>query len=129
MLMLGFTPTWTLACEVWQGVDLASYESEVQELESRRMDLDFDQFRSMPAFSSFDWNGFANCRGNLRLKKLYHLQKKVTAHVIVSVDDACDGGNSQGALLSQDQSQVIGDIGDSQISCLEKPISFVPDFE
>lgn len=113
-----------LACPEFNGVDLAGdYSSRPQpyeELSSQDIVLTESEFYSVPV-----WSGgrrhhlYERCKDVLVLTTLKHKETGRIFKSITSHEDMCDGGNSFGALFTENLILRVADIGDSFISCYE----------
>jgi hypothetical protein len=68
---------------------------------------------------------YEQCKDFVELQTVRSLETGRLFKVIASFDHACDGDNTIGAILSNDETQVLGSISDSFISCFDNPIPVV----
>jgi len=72
---------------------------------------------------------FEKCRDSIWVFEIISLKTQIHYKALVTYDDGCDGGNSQGVLLDQSFSQVKGSIEDTEINCRSIPFTFaIPSF-
>ncbi|MGE3974889.1 MAG: hypothetical protein AB7F59_10220 [Bdellovibrionales bacterium] len=112
------------ACPVLEGADLSDGEDEspiYTKGERIPVSLTQAEFNKVPVYASTG-NDYESCQGALVLQKLEIKKTKQVFYALLSTEDICDGGNSSGALFSADLKTLIGDIGDSFISCRKTPV-------
>jgi len=79
---------------------------------------DRKKFDVIPGFKTKSLS-FKQCRHSLWIFDVQLIKSKTTFKALVSYEDRCDGGNTHGALFSQDMKQIVATIEDSEIFCLE----------
>ena len=111
------------ACPELDNVDLANGEDApvYEESSSSTVHLTEDEFYSMPQWAGLKkYDAYSKCKDGMIIKTLKHKTTGRVFKAITSNHDNCDGGNSIGALYSENLVQRLGDIGDSFISCYKK---------
>jgi len=99
-----------------QSIGSGNPEALYIELESAPITLSEYEFNQIPNFADGQFN-YEECSEALRFKTMRSL---ITGRIFTAVytnEDECDGGNSYGALFNEDMSKIVGNIGDSDISC------------
>lgn len=61
---------------------------------------------------------FAQCRNALQVFVIKTKNSNSIYNALVTYEDDCDGGSTQGVLLDQGLKKILGTIHDSEISCL-----------
>lgn len=69
-------------------------------------------------FSKNNNLNFAQCRNALQVFVIKSKNSSSIFNALVTYDDDCDGGSTQGVLLDQGMKKILGTIHDSEISCL-----------
>lgn len=65
---------------------------------------------------------FEKCRDSIWIFEIISLKTKIHYKALISYEDNCDGGNSQGVLFDQSFSRVQGSIQDTEINCGNGPL-------
>jgi hypothetical protein len=107
---------YAIACPELNNVDLADGEGPwvYEVVENNGIFLTKEEFIKIPYL---DIEDYERCKNSLYLKKV---SSKLTGrffNAVMTNQDKCDGGNSYGALFDSSMNNMIGDIGDSYISC------------
>lgn len=61
---------------------------------------------------------FAKCRNALQVFVIKSKNSNTVYNALVTYEDSCDGGSTQGVLLDQGMKKILGIIHDNEISCL-----------
>jgi hypothetical protein len=111
-----FVLNFAYACPELQGVDLADGEGPWvhEDLGSSTSTLTEEEFFKIPHFAD---SSYEECKDALRVKEVKSVVTGRVFNALITSEDYCDGGNSYGALFSEDMQTRLGDIGDSYISC------------
>ena len=99
-----------------QSIGSGNPEALYVELDTTPIALTEYEFNQIPNFTRGQFQ-YEECKDSLRSKTM---RSKVTGRIFTAVytnEDECDGGNSYGALFNEDITKLLGDIGDSYISC------------
>lgn len=111
-----FVFNFAYACPELDGVDLADGEGPwiYEEQGSSPITLSKEEFAKIP---NFHIDSYEDCKDALRVEEIRVKASGKIYMALLTYEDSCDGGNSYGALFSEDMSTMLGDIGDSFISC------------
>lgn len=104
------------ACPELNDVDLGNADDETKfELISEEpVKISRYKFKKIDAFKDFS---YTRCKNNLDLKTLKSTETGRIFKAIVSNDHECDGDNTYGGLFDESGKILVGNIGDSFISC------------
>lgn len=117
MMMALLIPMSAVACPELNEVDLAGgplRERTYVELSRKPISLTKKEFLSIPELKEM---GYDECKDVISVRKLKVKSNGKIFNAIVSIEDKCDGGNSLGALYSENLLLKLGDISDSTIYC------------
>jgi len=112
--------TTAYACPEFDEVDLADGDSALtyEEISSSNLVLTEDEFYSMPEWNKTKkYHSYKNCKDAMLVETLKHKTTGRIFKAIRSYKDACDGGNSFGALYTENMLLRVANISDSFISC------------
>ncbi|MBT3236792.1 MAG: hypothetical protein HN353_12620 [Bdellovibrionales bacterium] len=104
------------ACPSLDHSDLANGDGPWNyiELERYSVTLTEAEFLQVPVYVDFDYN---ECKNSLVIQKVQSKESGRIFSALLTVEDNCDGGNSYGALYSENRQAILGDIRDSFIYC------------